>query len=204
MLRKIRYLLWVAVAVSLAVLAAVSTGLITPVARSPSPQFSTADFGGSFTLTNHNGEPFTETNLKGKPYAVFFGFTHCPDVCPTTLWELSELMKKLGPDATKLTIIFVTVDPERDSQEALASYLSSFDPRFVGLTGTLQQIDAMTKLYRAYYKKVPANGGGYTMDHTATVYLMDRKGRLAGALDPQERDNIKLEKLRRLIADAES
>lgn len=204
MLTIIRFILWGAIVVTVVVMGVLWMGWLTPGPQSPNRTISTVEFGGLFALTNHKGEPFTHENLRGRPYAVFFGFTHCPDVCPTALWELSELMKKLGSDADTLAVIFVTVDPERDTPEALANYLTSFDPRIVGLTGTPQEIDAMTKLFRAYYKKVPTNDGSYTMDHTATVYLMDRQGRLSGALDRQEKNTIQLEKLRRLIARGDS
>lgn len=109
-------------------------------------------------------------------------------------------MKKLGSDADRLTVVFVTVDPERDTVEAIANYLSSFDPRIVGLTGKPEQVEAMVKAYRAYSKKVPTTGGGYMMDHTASVYLMDRNGRFCGTLDRHEQTDIQLEKLRRLVS----
>ena len=202
MLKRIRYILWAVVAAAVIVIAVAWTRSLIPAARSPQPTFSTAEIGGQFTLTSHKGESFSDTDLNGKPFALFFGFTHCPDICPTTLWELSELMKKLGPDADRLTVVFVTVDPERDTTEALANYLTSFDPRIVGLTGTPVQIEAMIKLYRAYSKKVPTSDDGYTMDHTAIVYLMDREGRFAGTLDRHEQGNVQIEKLRRLITKA--
>lgn len=136
-----------------------------------------ADVGGPFRLIDHNGRPVTDADFKGKPFLVFFGFTHCPDVCPTALFEMSETLRRLGSDAEKTAGIFITVDPERDTPEKLKDYLSSFHPRIVGLTGTPAEIEAVTKAYRAYAKKVPLEGGGYTMDHSAIVYLMDRQGR---------------------------
>lgn len=199
MLRVLRYILWAAVGAAAVVLLAAWIGLLNIVPRLSQPAFTVADIGGRFTLTNHKGQSVSDADLKGKPYALFFGFTHCPDICPTTLWELSELLKKLGPDGDRLTVVFVTVDPERDTVEAMANYLSSFDPRIVGLTGKSEQVEAMVKAYRAYSKKVPTDGGGYTMDHTASVYLMDRDGRFSGTLDRHEQANIQLEKLHRLI-----
>lgn len=199
MLRALRYILWAPVGAAAIVLFAVSVGLLKPGSRIPQPGFSVADIGGPFQLTSHKGELVSDADLKGKPFALFFGFTHCPDVCPTTLWELSELMKALGPDAEKLTVVFVTVDPERDTVDVLSNYLTSFDPRLVGLTGTPEQTESMIKLFRAYSKKVPTAGDGYTMDHTATVYLMNREGKLAGTLDRHEQASIHLEKLRRLV-----
>jgi protein SCO1 len=199
MLRALRYVLWAAVGAAAVVLLAAWMGWPNIASRVSQPAFTVADIGGRFTLTNHKGQSVSNADLKGTPYALFFGFTHCPDVCPTTLWELSELLKKLGPDADRLNIFFVTVDPERDTVEALANYLSAFDPRIVGLTGKPEQIEAMVKAYRAYSKKVPTNSGGYTMDHTAVVYLMSWDGRFSGTLDRHEQANIQLEKLCRLI-----
>jgi protein SCO1/2 len=136
-----------------------------------------AAVGGPFRLTDQDGHVMTEEDLKGRPSLVFFGFTHCPDVCPTTLFDISQIMQALGPDADRTRAVFITVDPERDTQEVLKDYLSSFDPHVVGLTGDLPSITKVAKEYRAYFKKVPLDGGGYTMDHTAITYLMDKEGR---------------------------
>jgi protein SCO1/2 len=137
----------------------------------------TAAIGGPFRLLDQNRRTVTDADLKGHPFLVFFGFTHCPDVCPTTLFEISEVMRELGADADRLGALFITVDPERDTPEALKEYLSSFDPHLVGLTGDLNAVGAVAKAYRVYFKKVPLDDGGYTMDHTAIVYLMDKDGR---------------------------
>ena len=136
-----------------------------------------AAIGGPFSLTDQNGNTVTADTLKGKPFLVFFGFTHCPDVCPTALFEMSEVLKALGPDADRVRAVFVTVDPERDKPKVLKDYLSSFDPHLSALTGDPEAIAAMSKSYRVYSKKVPLADGGYTMDHTAIVYLMDKDGR---------------------------
>ncbi len=125
---------------------------------------------------DQNGAPFTDQNLKGKTFLVFFGFTHCPDVCPTTLFEISEIMRKLGSDADRTAVLFITVDPERDTPESIKDYLASFDPHIRGLTGDAAALAAVAKAYRVYYKKVPLEGGDYTMDHTAIVYLMGKDG----------------------------
>jgi len=161
------------------------TGLVSVFAvililsgRTPAPVVATASaIGGPFALTDHRGQPITDADLKGKPFLVFFGFTHCPDICPTTLFEVSEVLRALGPDADRTRALFVTVDPERDTAETLKDYLSSFDPRLTGVTGSREEVDRMLKTYRVYYKKVPTEGGDYTMDHTALVYLMDKDGR---------------------------
>jgi len=133
--------------------------------------------GGPFTLTDQDGRAFSDRDLAGKPYLVFFGFTHCPDVCPTTLFDVSEVMRNLGPDADKTAALFISVDPERDTPAVLKDYLSSFDPHVRGLTGEPAQLAAVFKEFRVYYKKVPLEGGDYTMDHSALVYLMDKGGR---------------------------
>jgi protein SCO1 len=136
-----------------------------------------AAIGGPFRLIDQDGQPFSDRDLKGKTFLVFFGFTHCPDVCPTTLFEISEVMRKLGPEADRTAALFISVDPERDTPEAMKDYLSSFDPHLRGLTGDAASLAAVAKAYRVYYKKVPLDGGDYTMDHTAIVYLMDKEGR---------------------------
>ena len=135
-----------------------------------------AEIGGPFHLVDQNGKPFSDQDMKGKPYLVFFGFTHCPDICPTTLFEMSQLMRKLGPDADRTGALFITVDPGRDTTAVIKDYLASFDPHLRGLTGDQAAIDQATKDYRVYAKKVPLQGGDYTMDHTAMVYLMDKDG----------------------------
>ena len=136
-----------------------------------------AAIGGPFQLTDQAGQTVTEQNLKGKPTLIFFGFTHCPDVCPTSLFEISEVLKAMGKDADRVNALFVSVDPERDTAAAMKDYLSSFDPHLKGLTGTPESIAKVLSAYRVYSKKVPLKDGDYTMDHTALIYLMDRDGR---------------------------
>ncbi|HEY8567069.1 MAG TPA: SCO family protein [Beijerinckiaceae bacterium] len=157
-----------------------------------------AAIGGPFRLTDQEGKPFGSDELKGRPFALFFGFTHCPDVCPTTLFQLSEDLKALGVEGERLQAVFVSVDPERDRPEDLAVYLQSFDPRIKGLTGTPAEVDAAAKAYKATYKKVPLTGDSYTIDHTAVVYLMDATGRFFSALNAQEPPETRRAKLLRL------
>ena len=145
--------------------------------RDPVPSAGAAAIGGPFTLVDQNGRTVTDKDLRGHPFLVFFGFTHCPDVCPTSLFEISEVLGKLGPDAHKVSALFVTIDPERDTAAEMKDYLSSFNPHLVGLTGDPAAIAAVAKEYRVYVKKVPLDNGDYTMDHTALVYLMDKEGR---------------------------
>ena len=145
--------------------------------RDPVPSAGASAIGGPFSLVDQNGRTVTDKDLRGRPFLVFSGFTHCPDVCPTALFEISEVLGKLGPDAGKVSALFVTVDPERDTPAQMKDYLSSFNPRLVGLTGDLAAIAAVAKEYRVYVKKVPLDHGDFTMDHTALVYLMDKDGR---------------------------
>jgi protein SCO1 len=136
-----------------------------------------AAIGGPFNLTDQNGRTVTDQDFKGRPFLVFFGYTNCPDFCPTTMFEISEVLKALGPDGDRTRALFITVDPERDTPAALKDYLSSFDPRIIALTGDSEAIAAVAKSYRAYYKRVPLKEGGYNMDHLVLVYLMDKNGR---------------------------
>jgi protein SCO1 len=145
--------------------------------RDPVPSAGASAIGGPFSLIDQDGRPVTDKDLRGRPFLVFFGFTHCPDVCPTALFEISEVLGKLGPDAQRVSALFVTIDPERDTPAQMKDYLSSFNPRLVGLTGDPAAIAAVAKEYRVYVKKVPLDHGDYTMDHTALVYLMDKDGR---------------------------
>ncbi len=154
--------------------------------------------GGPFKLTSHEGKPFTDADLKGKPFAVFFGFTHCPEVCPTTLYDLTQDLESLGEDSDKMRVAFITVDPAQDTPELMKTYLSSFDPRIVGLTGTDEEIAAVAKEYKIYYRKVPTDSG-YTMDHSATIFLMDSKGDFYGTSNFQENAEIRRKKLQQLI-----
>ena len=145
--------------------------------RSVGPVGQASAVGGPFRLVDGNGKVVTDQDMKGKPFLVFFGFTHCPEVCPTTLFELSEVFRQLGTDADKTAGLFISVDPERDTPAVMKDYLANFDPHLHGLTGSREQIDAVLKEYRVYSKKVPLKDGDYTMDHSALVYLMDKQGR---------------------------
>ena len=131
--------------------------------------------GGPFALIDQNGKTVTDADFKGEPLVVFFGYTHCPDVCPTTLADLSQMLGALGPD-TKAAALFITIDPERDTPAVLKDYLSNFDPRIIGLTGDQAAIDKVAHEYRVFAKKSPGQNGDYSMDHTAIVYLMDKGG----------------------------
>lgn len=157
-----------------------------------------ASIGGPIDLARAGGGRFTTADIGGKPYAVFFGFTRCPNVCPTTLSDLTLDLEELGPLADRIKVLFVSVDPDRDTPETMKDYLSAFDPRIVGLSGTPEEIAAVAKDFRVYYRKVPTEGDDYTMDHTASVYLMDAKGRLFGTLAFEEDRKMQVAKLKRL------
>lgn len=157
------------------------------------------EIGAPFELTTHEGKRLASGDLAGRPFAVFFGFTFCPDVCPTTLLELTDVLAQLGPDADRMRYLFISVDSERDTPEHLKLYLSNFDSRIVGLTGTASQIAAVAKGYRAFYEKVPTKDG-FTYNHSALTYLMDSKGKFAGTITYQESAAVQVAKLRRLIA----
>jgi len=155
--------------------------------------------GGPFSLVDQNSKPITDKDMNGHPFLVFFGFTHCPDVCPTTLFDVSEIFRALGPDAKDVRALFITVDPERDTPPVLRDYLSSFDPRVIGVTGDSEAIAAVEKAYRVYAKKVPLDGGSYTSDHTAIVNLMGKDGRFVTPFNMKRRPNEAAEDLKRYL-----
>ncbi|MGD9924895.1 MAG: SCO family protein [Pseudorhodoplanes sp.] len=180
-------------------LAAVSAVIFVVAGRLPSPVPAPSAIGGPFRLVDQNGAVVTQDDLKGKPSLIFFGFTHCPDICPTALFDMTQVYKALGRDGDKLRAFFVTVDPERDTPEILKEYLSSFDPRLRGLTGDTAAVAAMEKAYRVYSKKVPLEAGGYTMDHTALVYLMDKEGRFVAPFNLKRKPEAAATELKRYL-----
>jgi protein SCO1 len=196
-MRTVRFIAWLLVALLVGATIALyaSDAFRTQVAGTS----GSAAIGGEFTLVNAEGETVTQERFLGKPTVYFFGFTHCPDVCPTTLFELTNRMEKLGPEADKLNAVFVTVDPERDTPEEMKRYLEAFDPRITGLTGSQEQVQEMMKKWRVYAAKVPQEGGEYTMDHTATLYLMNAEGEFVGTIAPGESEETAIQKLEKLI-----
>ena len=137
------------------------------------------DYGRALELTDHHGKLRRLEDFRGKAVVMFFGFTHCPDVCPTTLADMAQAMRQLGADADRVQVLFVTVDPERDTQEALARYVTAFDPRFLGLRGDLEATRTVAKEFKVYFEKRPgAAPGAYTVDHSAQTYVLDPQGRL--------------------------
>lgn len=172
--------------------------LIAGGGNMPSAPLASA-IGGPFELVDQNGRKVTEADLKGHPTLIFFGFTHCPDICPTTLFDVSEIFRALGKDADKAGAYFVTVDPERDTPQVMKDYLSSFDPRLQALSGSTEAIAAMQKTYRVYSKKVPTEKGDYTMDHSALVYLMDKQGRFVAPFNLKRKPEESAADLRRYM-----
>lgn len=175
-------------------------GVLLVVSGRMAPQVATASaIGGPFSLLDQNGKTVTDQDIQGRPSIVFFGFTHCPDVCPTALFEMSEIMRALGSDAARVNALFVTVDPERDTPAQMKDYLSSFDPHLTALTGTPEAVAQMLKEYRVYSRKVPTENGDYTMDHTALVYLMDKQGHFVAPFNIKRRPEDAAAELRRYL-----
>jgi protein SCO1 len=169
----------------LAIAAVFVAGSFLAGCKDPAPSFKStditgADYGKSLTLTDAgSGRKVTLEDFRGKLVLVFFGFTHCPDVCPTTLLKAAEVKKQLGPDGDKLQVLFVTVDPERDSAEALAKYVPAFDPSFIGLRGDANETSKAAREFKVFFQKVPnRDGSSYNVDHTAASYVLDTEGRL--------------------------
>ena len=163
---------------------AASTGGLLAACTQGKPQFSSidltgADYAKDFQLTDHNGQPRSLKDFQGKLVVLFFGYTQCPDVCPTTMTELAQVKKLLGPDADKLQVLFVTVDPGRDTPSVLKDYMVNFEPSFLALRGTPEQLAAMAKDFKVYYKKVDGKTPtAYSMDHSAASYVYDQHGHL--------------------------
>ena len=196
-LSRLRQILWLIVGL-------VAVGMVVLIWRQSEPEQIASTplgtIGGPFTLAGTDGKPFASTKLNGKPAAVFFGFTHCPDVCPTTLARLARLRKQLGQGDDALSIVFVSVDPERDTPLEVGNYLKLFDTPVVGLTGTPAQVEQVKQKFGIYSRKVEQPGGGYSVDHTAAVILLDRNGQFVATLSPEEGDQVALDKLKRVIA----
>jgi protein SCO1/2 len=194
---KLRIALW-----ALVTMALIGGGMLFYAIMKPNDKQLVEGFsiGGPFVMTDQNGKDVTKASYSEKSMAIFFGFTHCRDICPDTLSRLSKVIEKLGPQGDKIQFIFVSVDPERDTPAVLKAYLAAFDERFIGLTGTPDQLAAFAKSYRAFYERVPAENGEYTMNHTTGILLFNSKGSFTGTLDPHEADAVALQQLRELIS----
>jgi len=177
-------------------------------AQKPKVSFNNTDVTGleyakGFALTDQNGQRRTLEDFRGKLVFVFFGFTHCPDVCPTTLAEMAGIMKALGPESERLQVVFITLDPERDTPELLASFVPAFHPSFLGLTGDQATIDKVAKDFKVFAQKVPGKDGkSYTIDHTAGSYVFDAQGRIRLFVRHGQPDDALLKDLRQLLSGA--
>ena len=193
------------IAVALAGCLVLATGLLLFVGYRDDPRgiagtVLSSTIGGPFRLVDQNGRPFTDSDLKGKWHLVFFGYTHCPDVCPTILNELSLALDRLGANRDKVGIVMITVDPQRDTQEALKSYIASFDAPITALTGTPEQVTAAERAYRVYSAKRPVRDGNYDMDHSAVIYVMDPQGRFTATFTPDTGADAIAERMRKLLS----
>ena len=188
---------WIIVAIAV-LLAGTASWFATDLLRGRT-QSSVFDIGGPFVLAAAKGGVVDSRSLAGKPYAVFFGFTHCPEVCPTTLYEMSSNLAALGEAAKDFRVFFITVDPARDTVAAMKDYVANFDPRIEALVPTDDQLKQLASDFRVYYAKVPTSDGGYTMDHTATIFLFGRDGRFAGTIGYGEAAEMRQAKLARLL-----
>ncbi len=198
-LARVRLFLWAAVGVTIAAAAGLYVFTSKPQSASTAAQWKSG-LGGPFTLIGTDGKAFSSSRLAGKPFVIFFGFTNCPDVCPTTLARLVRLRAQMGsPD--KLSIVFVTVDPERDGPAQMANYVKLFDSPVIGLTGSAEQIAQVKKQFGIFSEK-HGDGASYSVDHTATVLLFDRAGQLQATIAPDEPDSSALDKLKRLASES--
>lgn len=180
--------------------AAIVGGLFLLKRPDNAPPPSTIAMPADVKLNDQNGRPFTAASLNGKPTAIFFGFTYCPEICPTTLTDMGVRLAAMGKAADDLNVVFVTIDPARDTADQLKTYLSSFDPRVLGVTGPAAEIEKMAKGFRVYYRRIDQEGGEYTMDHSTAIYLLDRKGRFVEPIAYQEPNDSAVRKLKALVA----
>ncbi|MEK1872593.1 MAG: SCO family protein [Rhizobium altiplani] len=198
-MKTVRIAVWVAVLLMAGIL-----GWLTLNVTKTKEAVSEGPFGVPFTLVAQDGKPITEQAFRGKPTALFFGFTHCPEVCPTTLFEMNGWLEKVDPDGKKLQAYFVTVDPERDTPEVMNEYVSNVSKRIVGISGAPDKIADVIEGYRVYAKKVPVDesnpNGDYTMDHTASVFLLDSEGRFSGTIAYGENPDTAVKKLENLVS----
>lgn len=199
-MKRIRYIAWGLIVGLL--------GFIGYTTLMPKPETGTntfvgaADIGGPFSLVNQDGVAVDQTLFNEKPYAIFFGFTNCPEICPTSLYEMAGWIEKLGPQASELEYAFVTVDPLRDTPDVIKEYVNAFSDKIIGLTGSEEQVADIVKSYRVYARKVPLEDNDYTMDHTASVYLMKSDGTFHGTIAYGEDSDIALKKLQKLAETA--
>ncbi|MGN8023558.1 SCO family protein [Phyllobacterium sp. 22229] len=191
--RSVRIALWSVIAVLMIFLA------FTYYSARKGNEIEPVKLGVPFSLIDQNGAPITEAAFQGHPTALFFGFTHCPEVCPTTLFEMAGWLKALGDEGKDLRVFFISVDPERDTPEVMKGYTAAFTDRITGITGDPKEMEKVIKGWKIYARKVPTENGDYTMDHTASVMLLDRDARLKSTIDYKETTDVALKKLRLLL-----
>ncbi len=195
MIASTTYIRW-SLLTRLATLVGLLLGVIFAVGVHSIPAHARSQFGGHFALTDQTGHTVTDRDMLGHPYLIFFGFTHCPGC--TTLPKVSAVLRRLGADSEGVSALFVTVDPQRDTPEAMKDLLSAFDPHIRGLTGSVAAVDAAMKAYHIYHHKVPFKGG-YSVDHTTTVYLVDKNGKFVGPFDVERSPEEAAGKLRSFL-----
>lgn len=194
------------IAIALAGLLVLATGLLLYLGLRDNPRgiagtVLSSTIGGPFQLVDQNGQRFTDADLKGKWHLVFFGYTHCPDVCPTTLNDLALALDRLGAKRDQVGIVMITVDPERDTPETLKSYIASFDAPITALSGTREQVTQAERAYRVYSARRPARSdGSYDMDHSAVIYVMDPQGRFTATFTPDTGADAIAERMRKLLS----
>ena len=195
---------FVLVAAALAALVILGAGVFLALTLRDNPRGATGTMlasaiGGPFRLTDQNGKTVTDADLKGKWSLVYFGYTHCPDACPTALNDISIALEDLGTKRDAVRPVFITVDPERDTPEALKAYVTSFDAPILALTGTPEQVAQAAKGYRVYYAKHPEAGGEYSMDHSSVIYVMDPQGRFTASFTHESTPEQIAERLKKLL-----
>ncbi len=185
-----------AAGIGAAVIAVWPRPTVAPVGSASAPALR---LGGPFALIDQDGRPVTDRDFLGKPTVIYFGFTYCPEACPTTLAHLATWMRALGPGADRLNVVFISIDPERDTPAKLKAYLSAFDPRFRGLTGSPQAVAEAAHQFNVYFNKVPLQDGSYTVDHSTTLYLMDAQGHFVEPIGYDEDPKMALASLKALV-----
>ena len=193
------------VAIAFAGVLVIAAGVLLALALRETPRGAAGTalasaIGGQFQLIDQNGKPFSDANLKGKWHLIFFGYTHCPDACPTALNEMSLALDRLGIKRDEVGVVFITVDPERDTPDVLKSYVQSFDAPIVALTGSPEAVAQAAKAYRVFYAKHPRADGDYDMDHSAVIYVMNPEGRFTATFTPDSSADAIVQRLQKLIS----
>lgn len=200
-LRKSHYALIISVACLVLLITVFAKLMVAQQQKAPSGEQVLFELGGPFELVDHTGADITEAALEGQPSMLFFGFTHCPDICPTTLYDVSSWLDTLGDEGRAIKSFFVTVDPARDTTEVMNAYVTALSDRITGITGNEDDVEQMTQSWRVYVQRVDLEDGDYTVDHSASIYLLNNQGRYAGTIPYGTGEERALEKLRALVAE---